>query len=70
MVNTYHQKHKERLRNEAHERYKNLSEQEKDKRRKKAQERYQNFTEEEKKKSTTIIRNISRSYLSTEEIII
>ena len=32
MVNKYHQKHKERLRKEARERYRNLSEEEKDKR--------------------------------------
>ena len=48
MVNKYHQKHKERLPKEAHERYENLSEEEKDKRRKKVRERHQNFTEGEK----------------------
>ena len=42
MTNNYYQKHKEKLRKEAHERYQNLSEEEKDKRQKKAQERYQN----------------------------
>ena len=36
MTNKYYQKHKERLRQEARERYQNLSEEEKDKRRKKA----------------------------------
>ena len=35
MVNKYYQKHKERLRKEARERYQNLSEEEKDKRQKK-----------------------------------
>ena len=49
MVNNY-QKHKERLRKEACERYQNLSEEEKDKRQKKAPESYQNFTEKEKGK--------------------
>ena len=34
MVNKYYQKHKERLRKEARERYQNLSEKEKDKRQK------------------------------------
>ena len=34
MVNKYYQKHKERLRKEARERFQNLSEEEKDKRRK------------------------------------
>ena len=47
MVIKYYQKHKEKIRKEARERYKNLSEEEKDKRQKK---RYQNFTEEEKGK--------------------
>ena len=45
MVNKYYQKHKEKLRKEAHTRCQNLSEEENDKRRKKARERYQNFTE-------------------------
>ena len=36
MTNNYDQKHKERLRKEARERYQNLSEEEKDKRRKKS----------------------------------
>ena len=48
MVNKDHQKHKERLPKEAHERYENLSEEEKDKRREKVRERHQNFTEGEK----------------------
>ena len=50
MVNNYYQKHKERLRKKAWERYQNLSEEEKDKIRKKAWESYQNFAEEEKEK--------------------
>ena len=36
MVNNYYQKHKEKLRKEAREKYENLSEEEKEKRRKKA----------------------------------
>ena len=48
MVNNYYQKHKEKLRKEARERYKHLSEGKKEKRRKKARERYQKCTEEEK----------------------
>ena len=47
MVIKYYQKHTEKIRKAARERYKNLSEEEKDKRQKK---RYQNFTEEEKEK--------------------
>ena len=39
MINNYHQKHKERPRKEAHERYQILSEKEKDQSREKAQER-------------------------------
>ena len=49
MVSKSYQKHKERLRKEARERYQNLSEK-KDKRLKKARERYENLTEEEKEK--------------------
>ena len=55
MVNKYYQKHKERLRKEARERYPNLSEEEKDERQKKARERYQNFTEEEKEKKMSVL---------------
>ena len=50
MVKKYYQKYKERLREEAHERYQNLSEEEKDSRWKKTWERYQNFTAVEKEK--------------------
>ena len=67
MVIKYYQKHKEKIRKEVRERYKNLSEEEKDKRQKK---RYQNFTEEEKEKGLNIFRNVRRSYLTVEEIII
>ena len=50
ITNNYYQKHKERLRKEAREKYQNLSEEEKGKRQKEARERYQNLTEEEKEK--------------------
>ena len=50
MVNKYYQKHKEKLRKEALERYQNLSEEEKDKRRKKVQDRHQNLPEEQRQK--------------------
>ena len=50
MVNKYDQKHKERLREEARERYQNLSEEEKDKRRKKVRDRYKNFPGEKQQK--------------------
>ena len=48
MVNNYYQKHEERLRKEAREKYQNLSEKENGKRQKMTRERCQNFTEEEK----------------------
>ena len=48
MLNNYYQKHKEKLRKEACERYKNLSEKEKDKKSQYARERYKNLSEEEK----------------------
>ena len=50
ITNNYYQKHKERLRKEAREKYQNLSEEEKGKRQKEAQEGYQNLAEEEKEK--------------------
>ena len=59
MVNKYYQKRKERLRKKARERYKNLSEEEKDKRWKKVREG-----------TKFLLKNVSRSYLSIEEIII
>ena len=40
MVNKYYEKHEERLRNEARERYQSFSGKEKDKMRKKARERF------------------------------
>ena len=53
MTTNYYEKHKEKLRKEAHERYHDHSEEEKDKMRKKARERYQIFTEEEKEKNSS-----------------
>ena len=48
MVNKYHQKHKERLQKEVHERYQILSGKERDKRRKKILDRYKNLPKERK----------------------
>ena len=48
MANNFYQKHRERLRKKAHERYQNISEEEKDNSQKNTNERYSNFTEEEK----------------------
>ena len=70
MVNKYYQKHKERLRKESRERNQNLSEEEKDKKKKKKKKGLRKFTEESKEKGVSIIRNIRRSYLTIEEIII
>ena len=50
MANKYYEKHKERLRKEAREKYQNISEEEKDKRQKRVQERYQNLPKEQKQK--------------------
>ena len=50
ITNNYYQKHMERLRKEAREKYQNLSEEEKGKSQKEAREGYQNLTEEEKEK--------------------
>ena len=61
MVSKYYQKHKERLRQEALERYQNLSEVEKDKMQIKARERYQNFTEKEKKKVSVLSKTYKES---------
>ena len=58
MTNKYYQKHKERLRKEAREKYQNLSKEEKDKKRKNARERYQNFPKEQKKKLLQHVKNV------------
>ena len=50
MANKYYQKHKEKLRKEARERYQNLSEKKRKKGKKKACDRYRNFLDEEKEK--------------------
>ena len=66
----YYQKHKERLQKEASERYQNLSAEEKDKSRKKARERYHNLTKKKKNKGAIVMKNVSKSYLIMEVIII
>ena len=68
MVIKYYQKHKEKIRKEARERYKNLSEEEKDKRQKKND--IKSLLKKKKKKGLNIFRNVRRSYLTVEEIII
>ena len=54
MTNNNYQKHKERLRKEAREKYQNLSQEKKNKRQKKAQERYQTFTVDKKEKKASV----------------
>ena len=58
MTNNYHQKHKERLRKEAREKYENLSKEEKDKRQNKVPEKYQNLSEKQKQKLLKYLRII------------
>ena len=70
MVNKYYQKHKPRLRKEARERYQNLSKEEKDKRQKRPEKDIKILLKKKKKKGVSIIRNVSKIYLSIEEIII
>ena len=50
MTANYYQKHKEKLRKEARERYQNLSEEEKEKKRPYHRERNKNLSKEEKEK--------------------
>ena len=70
MVNKYYQKHKERLRKETRERYQNLSEDEQDKKQKKLEKDINILLKKKKKKGNSFIRNVSKSYLSREYIII
>ena len=69
MVNKYYQKHKEKLRKEAHTRCQNLSEEENDKRRKRLEKDIKILLKRKNKKVINIMRNIS-SYLSKEDVII
>ena len=70
MSNKYYQKHKEKLRKEAREIYQNLSEEEKTKGEKRAKKGIKILLNIKKEKSVNIIRNVSRSYLSIEGIVI
>ena len=54
MVNNYYQKHKERLRKEARERYQNLSVEENVERRKKVRERSKFYCRRERKKTSIL----------------
>ena len=57
MVNKYYQKNKEKLQNEARERYQNLSEEEKEKKRQHHRDRTKNLSEEEKQKKVEYMGN-------------
>ena len=57
MVHKYYQKHKEKLRKEARERYQNLSEEEKEKKCHYHRDPNKNFSEEEHKKKVENMRN-------------
>ena len=70
MVNNYYQKHKERLRKEARERYKNLLKEKKEKGEKRPEKDIKISFKKKNKKGISIIRNVTRSYLSIEDIII
>ena len=72
MSNRYYQKHKEKLRKEAHERRQNLCEEQIDKSWKKVRERYKNLTEEEKGKNVAriFLTNKIKNWFNMEEIII
>ena len=70
MVNNYYQKHKERLRKEVRERYKNLPKKKKEKGEKRPEKDIKISLKKKNKKGVSIIRNVSRSYLIIEDIII
>ena len=57
MVNKYYQKNKEKLQNEARERYQNLSEEEKEKKCQYHCDRTKNLSEEEKQKKVEYMGN-------------
>ena len=58
MVNKYCQKNKEKLQEEARERFQNLSEEEKEKKRQYHRDRTKNLSEEEKQKRLNILETI------------
>ena len=62
MVNKYYQKNKEKLQNEARERYQNLSEEEKEKKCQYHCDRTKNLSEEEKQKK---VEDMGNYYLSS-----
>ena len=70
MISKYYQKNKEKLQKESRERYQNLSEEKKTKSANFLEKDIKIVPKKKKKKGVSIIKNISKSYLSIEEIII
>ena len=69
MVNKYYQKHKERLQKEARERYQNFLKKKNKKGKKRPEKDIKILLKRKKKKGVSIIKNVSRSYLNIEEVI-
>ena len=67
MVNSYYQKHKERHRKEACERYQNLSQEEDKIRIKRLEKDIEALLKKKKKKDINITWNVKRSCLTTEK---
>ena len=69
MVNKYYQKHKERLQKEARGRYQNFLKKKNKKGEKRPEKDIKILLKRKKKKGVSIIKNVSRSYLNIEEVI-
>ena len=69
MVNKYYQKHKERLQKEARGRYQNFLKKKNKKVEKRPEKDIKILLKRKKKKGVSIIKNVSRSYLNIEEVI-
>ena len=70
MVNKYYQKHKERLQKKHVKDLKIFRKKKKTKGKKRPEKDIKILLKKKKKKGASIIRNVSRSYLSIEKIII
>ena len=69
MVNKYYQKHKERLQKEARGRHQNFLKKKNKKGEKRPEKDIKILLKRKKKKGVSIIKNVSRSYLNIEEVI-
>ena len=65
MTNKYYQKHKERLRKEAHKKCQNVSEEKREKKTKKVRERYKNLPEQKKQRLLEYMKSILGILFST-----